>query len=79
MKAYILILAVVLSGCASAMKGTWEQPGKDERQLGNDKAACRILGNQESNGAGWAVKQGIFNRYYSDCMESKGWRYQEES
>lgn len=77
----IVLIGLATSSCAftnnNANRPTyhWEQEGVDAKQLGMDRAACRILAKQETTdkGYGWAVVGGHYEQYYNDCMMSKGW------
>lgn len=57
----VLILAALLSGCA-----TWQKPGMTAALLASDEAQCETV-------ATTGMARYFYRAVYAGCMENRGW------
>jgi hypothetical protein len=82
MKKTLLIVLLILAGCASQSNYTWYRDGATKADIERDFSACRYdmtkYGHVDSNGhAGRATVEEYYrkNEVWRECLTSKGYTY----
>lgn len=72
MRMALIILVVLLSGCATQK---WASSnGKPEQEFYADDSYCKAISQQYYAGGGFIPPGQITNRHrYENCMRGKGW------
>ena len=71
MKYFILVLLLVISGCAAPMM---TKPGATDQMAMKDNMECELMGAQYASGMGFNGNLLIVSDYKAQCLRGRGWR-----
>jgi len=71
MKYIMLILVVMISGCAAPIM---TKPGATDQMAMKDNMECELMGMQYATGAGFNGNMLIISDYRAQCLRMRGWR-----
>lgn len=71
MKYLIIILVVMISGCAGPMM---HKQGATNEMAMKDNTECELMGAQYASGMGFNGNLLIVSDYKAQCLRGRGWR-----
>jgi hypothetical protein len=69
---YVVLLALVLSGCAAQKELVWDKPGSSQQQFYQDLGQCRAQAFSVASGNLYQIAI-----VQNSCMQGKGWQLVE--
>lgn len=71
MKYLIIVLLVMISGCAAP---TMHKQGATHEMAMKDNTECELMGAQYASGMGFNGNLLIVSDYKAQCLRGRGWR-----